>query len=98
MLQTLPEQDLTTYLERQRVFGEYPAMQWLLAKYGNQSRGATSVSPSDGFPLTDLQKPAMRVVHGARLGTIPKPLAIIRWCNGAFSAKPNPVTTEALLR
>jgi tetratricopeptide (TPR) repeat protein len=36
LLPNLPEQDLVTYFDRQKVFGEYPTMQWLVAKYGKQ--------------------------------------------------------------
>ncbi len=36
LLEQLPEQDLVSYFERLKVFGEYPAMQWLAAKYGKQ--------------------------------------------------------------
>jgi hypothetical protein len=32
----LHEQDLVTYFDRLKVFGESPTMQWLVAKYGNQ--------------------------------------------------------------
>jgi hypothetical protein len=33
---TLPEQDLVTFFDRQRVFGESPTLQWLVAKHGKQ--------------------------------------------------------------
>jgi hypothetical protein len=33
---TLPEQDLVTFFDRQKVFGESPTLQWLVAKYGKQ--------------------------------------------------------------
>jgi tetratricopeptide (TPR) repeat protein len=36
LLANLPEPDLVTYLDRQKMFGAYPAMQWLVAKYGKQ--------------------------------------------------------------
>jgi len=36
MLQNLPAQDLVTYFERLKLFGEYPTMQWLVTKYGKQ--------------------------------------------------------------
>jgi hypothetical protein len=36
LLPNLPEQDLVTYFDRLKVFGERPAMQWLVAKYGKQ--------------------------------------------------------------
>jgi hypothetical protein len=36
LLATLPEQDLVTFFDRQRVFGESPTLQWLVAKYGKQ--------------------------------------------------------------
>jgi hypothetical protein len=34
LLAILPEQDLVTYFDRQKVFGESPTLQWLVAKYG----------------------------------------------------------------
>jgi len=36
LLPTLPEQDLVTYFDRLKVFGESPTLQWLVAKYGKQ--------------------------------------------------------------
>ena len=36
LLENLPEQELVTYFERLKVFGEFPTVQWLLAKYGKQ--------------------------------------------------------------
>jgi hypothetical protein len=36
LLTTLPEQDLVTFFDRQKVFGESPTLQWLVAKYGQQ--------------------------------------------------------------
>jgi hypothetical protein len=36
LLTTLPEQDLVTFFDRQKVFGESPTLQWLVAKYGMQ--------------------------------------------------------------
>jgi hypothetical protein len=36
LLATLPEQDLVTYFDRLKVFGESPTLQWLVAKYGKQ--------------------------------------------------------------
>jgi hypothetical protein len=36
LLTTLPEQDLVTFFDRQKVFGESPTLQWLVAKYGKQ--------------------------------------------------------------
>jgi hypothetical protein len=36
LLATLPEQDLVTFFDRQKVFGETPTLQWLVAKYGRQ--------------------------------------------------------------
>ena len=36
LLPTLPEQDLVTFFDRLKVFGGYPAMQLLVAKYGKQ--------------------------------------------------------------
>jgi hypothetical protein len=36
LLATLPEQDLVTFFDRQKVFGESPTLQWLVAKYGKQ--------------------------------------------------------------
>jgi hypothetical protein len=34
LLATLPEQDLVTFFDRQKVFGESPTLQWRVAKYG----------------------------------------------------------------
>ena len=34
LLENLSEQDLVSYFERLKVFGEFPTMQWLVAKYG----------------------------------------------------------------
>jgi len=34
LLAILPEQDLVTFFDRQKVFGESPTLQWLVAKYG----------------------------------------------------------------
>jgi hypothetical protein len=34
LLANLPEPDLVTYYDRQKMFGAYPAMQWLVTKYG----------------------------------------------------------------
>lgn len=36
LLEHLPEQDLVSYFERRKAFGEFPTMQWLQAKYGKQ--------------------------------------------------------------
>ena len=36
LLATLHEQDLITFFDRQKVFGESPSLQWLVAKYGKQ--------------------------------------------------------------
>jgi hypothetical protein len=36
LLQSIPEQDVASYFERLKVFGEYSTMQWLVAKYGKQ--------------------------------------------------------------
>ncbi len=36
LLEQLPEQDVVSYFERRKAFGEFPAMQWLVAKYGKQ--------------------------------------------------------------
>ena len=36
LLEQLPEQDLVSYFERRKAFGEFPTMQWLQAKYGKQ--------------------------------------------------------------
>jgi hypothetical protein len=36
LLTTLPEQDLVTFFDRQKVFGESPTLQWLVAKYGQR--------------------------------------------------------------
>jgi hypothetical protein len=36
LLPNLPEQDLVTYFDRLKVFGESPTLQWLMAKYGKQ--------------------------------------------------------------
>jgi hypothetical protein len=36
LLENFPEQELVTYFERLKVFGEFPIVQWLLAKYGKQ--------------------------------------------------------------
>jgi len=36
MLQSIPEQDVVSYFERLKVFGEYSTLQWLTAKYGKQ--------------------------------------------------------------
>ena len=34
LLPNLPEQDLVTFFDRRKVFGESPTLQWLVAKYG----------------------------------------------------------------
>ena len=36
LLAILPEQDLVTFFDRQKVFGESPTLQWLVAKCGKQ--------------------------------------------------------------
>jgi hypothetical protein len=36
LLTTLPEPDLVTFFDRQKVFGESPTLQWLVAKYGQR--------------------------------------------------------------
>jgi hypothetical protein len=36
LLPNLPEQDLVTYFDRLKVFGESPTLQWLAAKYAKQ--------------------------------------------------------------
>ena len=36
LLQALPDQDLATYFDRQKVFGEYQTTRWLVSKYGKQ--------------------------------------------------------------
>jgi hypothetical protein len=36
LLTTLPEQDLVTFFARQKVLGESPTLQWLVAKHGKQ--------------------------------------------------------------
>ena len=36
LLATLPEQELVTFFDRQKVFGESPTLRWLVAKYGKQ--------------------------------------------------------------
>ena len=36
MPSTHPEQDLDTRFDRQKVFGECPALQWLVAKHGRR--------------------------------------------------------------
>ena len=36
LLEHLPEQDVVSYFERLKVFGEFASMQWLVAKYGKQ--------------------------------------------------------------
>jgi hypothetical protein len=36
LLATLPDQDLVTFFDREKLLGETPAVQWLVAKYGKQ--------------------------------------------------------------
>ena len=36
LLAILPEQDLVTFFDRQKVFGESPTLRWLVAKFGKQ--------------------------------------------------------------
>ena len=36
LLPNLPEQDLVTFFDRQKVFSESPTLRWLVAKYGKQ--------------------------------------------------------------
>jgi hypothetical protein len=36
LMAILPEQDLVTFFDRQKVFGESPTLQWLVAKYGQR--------------------------------------------------------------
>jgi hypothetical protein len=36
LLATLPEPDLVSFFDRQKVFGESPTLQWLADKYGMQ--------------------------------------------------------------
>jgi tetratricopeptide (TPR) repeat protein len=36
LMTTLPEPDLVTFFDRQKVFGESPTLQWLAAKYAKQ--------------------------------------------------------------
>jgi hypothetical protein len=35
LLDSRPEQVLVSYFDHLRMFGEYPTMQWLVARYGN---------------------------------------------------------------
>ena len=36
LLPNLPEQELVTFFDRQKVFSESPTLRWLVAKYGKQ--------------------------------------------------------------
>jgi hypothetical protein len=36
IMKTLPDTEVIAYLDRQKTFGELPAMQWLMGKYGNK--------------------------------------------------------------
>ena len=36
LLETMPDQDVVTYLDRRKMFGEVAAMGWVINKYGKQ--------------------------------------------------------------